>query len=66
MPVLWCDATVFSLRDDGIGLMQFYAITPDASVEVARIQTSRQHVKNMVDLFCKTLDYYPDKLVENP
>jgi hypothetical protein len=64
-PPLWVDQTRLVLRDDfPIASLIFYSVIPDQGIieETARIQTSVEHLRKIVDLLCRQLDYYPDRV----
>jgi hypothetical protein len=52
-----------SLRaDNPIALLRFYSVCPPALIEASRLQTSVPHLKQIADVICNTLDYYPVKV----
>jgi len=60
LPVLWSD-TLDVQYDQQNALLRFSATVEGHKIEVARVQTSLDHVKKMVDMFCNALNYYPTK-----
>lgn len=62
LPVIWSDYMEIVGRGDiPITLLRFYAIVKDRLIEEARIQTSIIQLQKMIDVMCKTLNYYPTK-----
>ena len=70
LPPTWVDSVSTSLRRDGLATLRCYAFVPSIepgekqlqlAAEVARLQTSRDLLKNMVDLWARILDYYPSR-----
>jgi hypothetical protein len=60
LPTLWVDTMeMLSRSEPQVVLMRFFSIVPEALVEVARIQTPLVHVRRMIDVLCKSLNYYP-------
>lgn len=58
----WVDSSSVMMRGDvPIATMQFYYFTLDAAIEVCRLQTSTSHIRAMIDLLTKVIDYYPAK-----
>ena len=47
--------------DMPIATLRFYSALMDHLSEACRMQMSIQHLRNMVDVICKTLGYYPTK-----
>lgn len=62
-PPVWVDRMEFGVRGDiPIVTMRFLSmISTEHLMECSRIQTSVTHVKQIIDVFCKSLDYYPTK-----
>lgn len=60
--VMWADLMELSVRGDiPVAMLRFYAALPDKLIEQTRIQTSVKHLRGMIDVLCKTTDYYPSK-----
>ena len=59
---LWVDRMEFGVRGDiPVATVRFYSVCPPNLVEASRLQTSVAHLKQMVDVLCQSLDYYPSK-----
>lgn len=61
---IWVDSMRIMLRaDDPIATLVFYSTIPEEMIneEVVRLQTSHKHVQHIVDVLCRSLDYYPEK-----
>jgi len=59
LPTLWVDTTTLTARVDGTATMRFYTVLREASVEACRIHTSVDHLKRIVDMLARSLEYYP-------
>lgn len=59
-PAIWVDTCTVAMRGDiPVAMIQFFHLLPEAAVEVARIQTSQDSIKAMINLFARLTDYYP-------
>ena len=60
---IWVDRMQVHLRSDTpLGMLSFSSLVPpDKLVEVCRLQTTEVHLKAIVDVLCRNLDYYPTK-----
>ncbi len=56
---LWVDNFALFVRDDDICLLRLNAKLPEGYFEQARIATSKKHLKALLDLISKQLNYYP-------
>jgi len=63
VPPFWVDKMELSLRADApIAMLRFFSIVPpNVLIESSRLQTTASHVKRMIDVLCRSLDYYPTK-----
>jgi hypothetical protein len=68
LPLTWVDHMMMSVRSDlPVATLRFYSVLlPDSKSEVSksevcRLQTSVDHLKRMVDVFCRTTNYYPER-----
>lgn len=61
--LVWVDRTELSLRSDApIGTLRFHSVVGEEKLaEACRLQTTVTHLRAIVDLLCKQLDYYPAK-----
>jgi hypothetical protein len=61
--LIWVDRMELLSRGDApIGMLRFYsAIGNEKLTEAARLQTTHAHLRGIVDVLCRTLDYYPAK-----
>lgn len=58
----WTDRMTISTRADvPVATLSFYAVAMNKLCEAARIQTSIPHLRQMVDVICRSIDYYPKK-----
>ena len=59
----WVDRMELSTRSDiPVCMMRFYSGIPRSELqEVARLQLATTHARAIVDVLCRSLDYYPDK-----
>jgi hypothetical protein len=62
-PPFWVDRMELSLRADApIAMLRFFSIVPpNILIESSRLQTTVSHAKSMIDVLCRSLDYYPTK-----
>lgn len=64
---VWVDRMQVFLRSDALGMVSFATlIPPERLVEVGRFQMSVAHLKDMVNVLCRSLDYYPKKEASEP
>lgn len=52
--------------DVPVGMLRFYAGLPDKLIEVSRLQMSIAHLRQMAEVFCRVLDYYPERPTSRP
>ena len=48
-------------KSDGVSMLRFFTQLPAINFETCRIALPTHVVKNLVDILCHTLDYYPEK-----
>lgn len=60
---VWIDRMqLFQRSDLPLATISFSSlIPPDKLVEVGRFQTTVTHLKSIIDVLCRTTDYYPTK-----
>ncbi len=65
---VWIDRMQIFMRSDlPIATISFSSLIPiDMLVEVGRFQTTASHLKGIVDVLCRTIDYYPTKSSAKP
>jgi hypothetical protein len=66
LPSIWIDRMSLNLRADaGVAMIRFYTLLVDQEgpsfIEACRIQTARDHLRSMVDVIAKSLNYYPTR-----
>jgi hypothetical protein len=55
-----------SIRADiPVATLRFYSVVTDRLVEACRVQTSVEHVRQIVDVLARSLDYYPTKKADS-
>ncbi len=61
LKTLWVDSFAVAIRKDSMVILSFASLLPDApvAIEVARLATPVEHLKRMVDVACRSLNYYP-------
>ena len=61
--LMWFDTMNITSRGDiPVVTLRFHAALGDEKLcEVCRLQTGTMQIKSMVDVFCRVLDYYPEK-----
>ena len=62
LPLLWADRMTMGLRTDiPVATLRFYSALSDRLSECCRIQTSVTHLRQIVDVICRNIGYYPTK-----
>ena len=63
LKTLWVDTMEIGTRGDiPVSTISFCCVVgSEYRLEVARLQTSTEHLKRVVDAVCRNLDYYPTK-----
>lgn len=62
MKSLWVDTMGMTVRADvPVATLRFFTVLEDAQQEACRIQTNVPHLKRMVDVICRSINYYPTK-----
>ena len=59
IPTHHADIINILFSNDGLALISFFSRTPGLNVEECRVSFSHALAKQIVDLFCKHLNYYP-------
>ncbi len=59
VPTIWVDNLNIGIRGDDICLLRFTTALPEGLVEQVKIMTSRERLRNFIDLLCSTIGYYP-------
>ncbi len=60
LPALFVDAIRVAPREDGVLLVQFGAQLPSGPKEQVRIMIHASFTKRMIDVFCKSCNYFPE------
>ena len=58
IPTVWVDRMQVLARAE-VATLRFQTALPEARYEVCRVQTSLGHLRDIVDVLCRTLEYYP-------
>jgi len=62
LPTLWCDIAAITARREASGhdlvLLRFYAMLPDARLEVARLQMTALQAKQLSTSIASLLDFH--------
>ena len=67
LPTLFADMVQFISRSDGFGILRFFSRIPGANIEITRICTNHELLKNIVVLICENLNFYPTpKTIDKP
>ena len=62
LPLAWADRMEIHRRGDiPIATLRFYGALADRMCECARIQTTIAHIHQIIDVLCRSTDYYPAK-----
>ncbi len=58
----WVDRMNIAYRADiPVVTLRFYSALKDQLCEASRLQTSVPHLRQIVDVICRAIDYYPKK-----
>jgi hypothetical protein len=63
-PTSYTDGFNLAVDKDGMVLMQFVSVTPDAVIENHRTIMSKTKVTKLIDSLCSIVDHYPKKPIE--
>ena len=63
LPSLWIDMVNVAIREDDICMLRSFTNTPEGYFEQSRITTHKDIMKNLVDVLCSNLNYYPKEKV---
>ena len=68
LKTVWIDNIFMAKRLDGVSLIRLSTHLPEGMFEQLRFMASEQSLKNLVDVICTNLNYYPDEksIKENP
>jgi hypothetical protein len=61
---LYLDSASVRRRTDGMYFVSFSAILPNAFSEQVRAIINEKHIRQIIDSFCQSADYYPVKSKE--
>jgi len=62
LQLIWVDRMTLGVRSDiPVATIRFHSITPGRLVEACRLQTTVKHLHEIVDVICRSIDYYPEK-----
>ena len=60
--LVWVDRMEIAVRgDEPLVTLRFYSAVVDHLSEVSRIQTSVTHIKAIIDVLCRNIEYYPSR-----
>ncbi len=57
---VWVDNLHMAVRDDGIACIRLSVGLPEGIFEQVRFMTSKDKLKEFVDVICSTIKYYPE------
>ncbi len=62
LPLIWVDKMEVAIRGDvPVATLRFYSVVGgEAVVEACRLQMSTAHLRAMVDVISKSIEYYPE------
>ncbi|BDD87986.1 hypothetical protein [Desulfofustis limnaeus] len=63
---LWVDHTHLSIREDDLCMLRMSATLPEGLFEQAKIMTTKSHLRSLIDVLCKQLEYYPEPKEKKP
>ncbi len=61
LSTLWVDIFNVGYRGDDHLFIRLCSSLPDGIFEQARIMTSKERIKGLIDALCSTMEYYPTK-----
>ena len=61
LKTIWVDNIYIAKRSDGVSLIRLSTSLPEGLFEQVRFITSDKALKNIVDIICSNIDYYPNK-----
>jgi hypothetical protein len=62
LPLHWIDSMRVTVREPAhLATLRFFSGLEEGHFEACRIQLPVDGLKNIVELLCRTLDYYPSK-----
>ena len=60
LQLVWIDRMEIAVRaDTPVATLRFYTAMVDHLSEVSRLQTSVTHIKSIIDVLCRNVEYYP-------
>ncbi len=62
LQLVWVDRMEIGVRGDvPLVTLRFYTAMVDHLSEVSRLQTSVTHIKSIIDVLCRNVEYYPSR-----
>lgn len=61
LPILYADDVDARHRDDGMNYLSFTTNIPDQFVEQVRLMIDDEHLYQILDYLCRTVDYFPKR-----
>lgn len=61
LSTLFVDGAFVTHRRDGASLIRLVAGLPEGNSEQARIMISDEHLHRIIDVLCRSINYYPKK-----
>lgn len=62
LQLVWIDRMEIAVRGDTpVATLRFYTAMVDHLSEVSRLQTSVTHIKSIIDVLCRNVEYYPSR-----
>jgi hypothetical protein len=65
LPTMFIDNLNITTRVDGLHLIRLLTRLPEGLKEESRIMVPSQALRNMLDVMCAHVDYYPEKPVKD-
>lgn len=63
---IWVDEANLLVRgEQPLATLRFFTALPEGKMEACRVQTTLSHLKKIVDVICRSLDYVPDTPLSN-
>jgi len=62
LPTIWVDSMQMLVREaPPVVMLRFFTFTPEAAIEIARLQTPVTHIRQMIDVMARSINYYPQR-----
>jgi hypothetical protein len=66
LPTLYVDGVTIGHRDDGMNYVSLTTNVPHYIIEQVRFIIDDEHLRGMIDVLCRSIDYSPEKTGKKP